>query len=124
MEKADVIIAFSIWVVSMIGITAWLYKSTRFVYTIEKNVLSICFLWAGLIPIKKNIPLSEIVLAKKIGSLREIIPLLNGTFPSLWGKFRPSKMVVISRKTSRIFPTMITPDDPDAFLGNILPLIK
>ena len=120
----DVIIGFSVWVVSMVGITVWLYKSTRFVYSIEQNVLRIRLLWAGLIPIDKKIPLSEIDSVYKLASLREIIPLVNGTFPSLWGKFRPSKMVVIKRKAFGIFPTMITPDDPDVFLQNILPLFQ
>lgn len=119
----DSLVAAIVGVVCVAVVTTWLYKATRFEYAVSGKFLEIKFIWGGLFPIKKSVPLSDIKSVHRMESIREIIPIVSGTFPSLWGKFKPSKIVVISKRGVGIFPTMVTPEDPEAFVAQISPLL-
>lgn len=117
-------IVFAIWLIAVILLSVALYRSTRFEYLIADGILEIRLVWAGLFSIPKRVVLSDISGVERINSFREVVPLINGTFPSLWGKFRPRRMLIISFKRSKLFPLLITPDNPEEFIGRISPLIQ
>ena len=114
-------IIFLVWLIVVSTISIILYRATRFEYHLVDGILEIKLHWAGLFKIPKRVPLSEIRTVRRLRSLSEILPLFSGTFPSLWGKFTPSRMLIVSLKRSRFFPLIITPDDPEVFISHISP---
>jgi len=117
-------IVFIIWLLAVALLSIGLYRATRFEYILSNQILEIKLMWAGLFSIPKRVMLSDVESVRRLKSSSEIIPLLSGTFPNLWGKFRPSRMLIISMKRQRFFPLIIAPDDPDQFIGRISPLIS
>ena len=80
----DDIIALIIGIV-MVGSALCLYIASRFEYLIDGETLRVRFLYFGLMPITTKTPLLEIESVRRLKSPRELMPLINGTFPSLWG---------------------------------------
>ena len=115
---------FIIWVFAVAILSIWLYRATHFEYIQVDRILEIKLVWAGLFSIPKRIPLSDIESVHRLKSLREALPLVGGTFPSLWGKFRPSKMLILSRKGKKFLPIIIAPDNPEEFVNRISPLLR
>ena len=108
-----------LWVVVMVLVSVALYRLTRFEYQISDGILEIRLLWAGLFSIPKRVRLADVSSVDKLRSFHELVPLINGTFPSLWGKFTPKKMLIISFKHNKLFPLIITPEDPDSLTAHI-----
>lgn len=112
-------IIFMVWLIAISIIAVVLYQTTRFEYTLLEGILEIKLNWAGLFRIPKRVLLSEVRTVRRLRSLSEILPLFSGTFPSLWGKFTPRRMIIVSFKRSKFFPLVITPDDPELFISHI-----
>jgi hypothetical protein len=107
------------WMVGVIAISAWLYRATKFDYLVANGTLEAKCKWIGMFPITKRFQLSNIESARKLKSTVEVIPLISGTLPTLWGKFQPSKMLIIKRRGRGFFPLIITPDNPEELLSQI-----
>ena len=116
-------IVFSIWLLAVVSLSVGLYRATRFEYILGDQILEIKLIWAGLFRVPKRVLLSEIQSIHRLKSITEIIPLVNGTLPNLWGKFRPSRMLIVSLKRGKTFPLIITPDNPKEFIDRIDALI-
>ena len=118
------ITVFIIWLVTVGCLSYLLYRATYFEYSVTDRNLEVKMVWAGFFRIPKRIPIDDICSLERLSSIREIVPLVNGTLPSLWGKFRPSNMIMVSRKKNRIYPLVITPDHPDEFILKLSPFIS
>lgn len=112
-------IVFAIWLAGVTALSVLLYRATYFEYAIVEGVLEVKLIWAGILRVPKHVPLSDIQSVSKLRSLREIVPLVNGTFPSLWGKFRPNSMIIVTFKRCQRFPLVITPDNPEDILNRL-----
>ncbi len=99
-----------------IAISVGAYSLLRFSYSIRDGYLIIAL--TGSIPRKKVVKLEKITSVRRLRSGWELVPVLSATFPSLWGKFVPSRTVVIVRSWT-MFPLMITPDDPDQMVQDL-----
>jgi hypothetical protein len=88
------------------------YRTTRFSYVVGEHSLTILMRVWGIVPRKKNIPYDQIVGVRRLLGVWEVLPIVCGNFPSLWGRYAPSRMLVIER-TWQPFPVMITPDNPE-----------
>jgi len=112
-------IVFAIWFVAVALLSILLYRATRFEYAITETTLEIKLVWAGILRVPKHVPISDVHSVRRVNSLWDIVPLASGRVPSLWGKFRPGRMVLLSMRGSRFFPLIITPDNPDDFIHRI-----
>ena len=117
-------VTFLIWLLVVTTLSVGVYRATRFEYELTHGNLEIQMVWGGLFRIPRRVPLSRIKDVRQLKSLREIVPVMTGTFPTLWGKFTPSKMVIISFKRINLFPLVITPDAPEEFINRLSPLIE
>jgi hypothetical protein len=98
------------------------WRLTRFEYRIDNNkrTLVIVMMWCGVVPITKQIAAQTIHLVRRTRNVWEIVPLVSGTLPSLWGRFRPRTMVLVVRKGWRaLLPLVVTPEYPDEFIDQV-----
>ena len=102
----------------LIGLSLLPMLLTRFNYEIDdtSRVIVITMRWAGVINIRKFIRFGEITGIQRVDGLLDIVPLVNGTFPQLWGRFRLNRMLII-RRNNILMPVLVTPSDSESFLS-------
>lgn len=105
-----------IWILSVCLLSFVLYTRTKFIYSVFAEGIQIEMRWVGLVRRNLVVNRSDIVDVRRLRSLRELVPILSGTLPTLWGHFVPGRTVVIERRRSR-FPLMITPPNPSEFIS-------
>ena len=116
LDEIAPVLAFLVWAIALLVIWRLLDRVSRYEYEVADGVLEIRFWWAGWLKIRRRLPLSKIYEARRVRSVREIIPIVNGKIPTLLGRFTPSQMLLISRGPHSLFPLLITPPNPDDFL--------
>jgi hypothetical protein len=107
---------------ALIALLTLPYLLTRFDYEVDTSAgfLVIVMWWCGFFRITRSVSFESIRSVRRISRTKDIIPLVSGTFPSLWGRFRPSRMVaVFCAERGRFFPLLVTPADPEDFIAKI-----
>ncbi len=109
------VIIFVVVVVGMLALAATPYLLTSFEYHIGTESIQVAMHWCHLITFRKIIPWSSIRSVQRAQGI-DVIPLIGGSFPSLWGK-PPGRVVkIIHGRAGRLFPLLIIPPDADDFI--------
>jgi hypothetical protein len=122
LDRAAPWIILPTWFALMILASRWLYRRTvaSFEYHIGEEYLELAFRWFGLVPLRRRLRLRDILAIRPIKSRWELIPILGGTMPSLWGQLDASRMLLVTRRNRGLFPVLITPHDAPRFLERAL----
>jgi hypothetical protein len=92
------------------------YRKTPFQYSIGEGQLKIRCLHLGFIPVPKTIPFNIMDTIEPLQHWWELLPIVSGGLPAIWGQIRPSRMLIIKRKGPlRMLLIIVSPKDPVGF---------
>jgi hypothetical protein len=111
-------VIFILAVLLLFGGATTPYFLTRFDYDIGEESLRVTMHWCGFVNFRKSIPWSSIRAVRRATRL-ELVPILGGALPSLWGKFPGQVVMVVHGRLGRWFPLLITPPLADTFVEEV-----